>query len=187
MAYFPAFLKFDDKKILIIGGGNVACEKLNHLLDFTKNITVIAKKFNEKMEDAIDKHLLKAFKKEYELDDIKGYDIIIAAIDDIPLQEEIYNQTRMYNCLCNCVDLPTCSDFIFPSYIKKGDLTLAISTAGTSPAVAKHLKMYLSKLIPDSIVEFLITMKGYRSSMPKGKDRMEFLDKKASEYIKGLK
>ena len=148
---------------------------------------MISKSFNDHIENAIDEHVLKAFNKSYEADDLKGYDIIIAAIDDIALQEEIYHKTRELNCLCNCVDLPACCDFIFPSYVKKGDLTIAISTGGTSPAMAKHLRIYLSKLIPDSIVEFLQTMKSYRTTMPKGKERMEFLDKKACDYIKGFK
>lgn len=184
MAYFPAFLKFDDKKILIIGGGNVALEKLEHLLDFTKNITLISKQFNESIESLIDLHVLKAFNKSYEKEDLNGYDIIIAAIDDLPLQEQIYFDTRPLNVLCNCVDYPKYCDFIFPSYVKKGDLTVAISTGGSSPAMAKQMRIFLSKVIPDSIGSFLKQMREYRTTMPKGKERMEFLDKKAQEYVK---
>lgn len=187
MAYFPAFLKFDDKKILIIGGGNIAYEKLEHLLDFTHNITIVAESFSDDIEEKIDKFHLKAFKKSYEANDLKGFDIIIAAIDNISLQEEIYQTTRSLNCLCNCVDLPAYCDFIFPSYVKKGDLTIAISTSGASPAVAKQLRIYLSSLIPDSIVDFLTQMREYRKTMPKGRERMAFLEDKAKEYIKGWK
>lgn len=188
MSYFPAFLKFDDKKILIIGGGKIAYEKLEHLLNFTTNITIIAKEFNNDIEDAIDEHFLKSFKKPYEVNDLSGYDIVIAAIDDIPLQEEIYSQTRtMNNVLCNCVDVQHCCDFIFPSYIKKGDLTIAISTSGASPALAKQLRIYLSELIPDSMVEFLQEMREYRKTMPKGIERMRFLEQKAKDYINSWK
>lgn len=183
MAYFPAFLKFDDKKILIIGGGNVALEKLEHLLDFTHNITLIASNYNEACLQLIQQHNLPHFTKAYEKGDIKGFDIVIAAIDNFQLQEAIYLETRDYPILCNCVDLQKYCDFIFPSYVKKGDLTIAISTSGTSPAMAKQLRIYLSKLIPESVVEFLKQMKEYRKTMPKGKERMEFLDKKAKEYI----
>ncbi len=183
MSYFPAFLKFDDKKILIIGGGFIACEKLIHLLNFTNKITLIAKEFNEDIKTLIETNSLSYSQKSYEKDDIKGFDIIIAAVDDFNLQELIYKESRNYNCLCNCVDLQEYCDFIFPSYVKKGDLTIAISTSGTSPAMAKHLRIWLNKLIPDSIVEFLKQMKSYRSSMPKGKKRMQFLDKEASQFI----
>lgn len=183
MAYFPAFLKFDDKKILIVGGGNVALEKLEHLLDFTHNITLIAQEFNAATQILIDQHHLANHKKIYEKGDAKGFDIVIAAVDNFALQEAIYLETRQYSCLCNCVDLQQYCDFIFPSYVKKGDLTIAISTGGASPAVAKQLRIYLSKLIPNGIVEFLEQMKNYRKTLPKGKERMQFLDNKAKEYI----
>lgn len=183
MAYFPAFLKFDDKKILIVGGGNVALEKLEHLLDFTHNITLIAQAYNEASMALIQQHRLTHLVKTYEKGDAQGYDIVIAAVDNFALQEEIYLETRQYPCLCNCVDLQQYCDFIFPSYVKKGDLTIAISTGGASPAVAKQLRIFLSNLIPNSIVEFLEQMKNYRKTMPKGKERMQFLDQKAKEYI----
>jgi precorrin-2 dehydrogenase/sirohydrochlorin ferrochelatase len=131
----------------------------------------------------IQQYNLTHYLKKYEKGDIKGFDIVIAAIDNFQLQEEIYLETRHYSCLCNCVDLQQYCDFIFPSYVKKGDLTIAISTGGASPAVAKQLRIFLSNLIPNSIVEFLEQMKNYRKTMPKGKERMQFLDQKAKEYI----
>ncbi len=183
MAYFPAFIRFEKKSVLIIGGGVIAYEKLVHLLEFTANITLLSKDFSQNILNLINSNSLNYLKKEYELGDIKGYDIIIVAIDDISLQENIFIETREFNCLCNCVDLPNCCDFIFPAYIKKGDLTIAISTSGTSPAFAKNLRIYLEKLIPNNVNEFLKKMKEYRKIMPKGKDRMQFLDKQAKEYI----
>jgi precorrin-2 dehydrogenase/sirohydrochlorin ferrochelatase len=183
MAYFPAFLKFDDKKILIIGGGNVALEKLEHLLDFTHNITLIASHFNEASMKLIQENNLTHYVKAYDKNDIEGFDIVIAAIDNFELQEQIYFETRGKNCLCNCVDLQKYCDFIFPSYVKKGDLTIAISTSGSSPALAKQLRIFLSQLVPNTVVEFLEQMKTYRKTMPKGKERMQFLDNLAKEYI----
>ncbi len=186
MVYFPAFIRFEKKSVLIIGGGIIAYEKLVHLFEFTTNITLLSKDFSHNILNLINLNSLKYLKKEYELGDIKGFDIIIVAIDDISLQEKIFTETREFNCLCNCVDLPNCCDFIFPSYIKKGDLTIAISTSGTSPAFAKNLRIYLEKLIPNNVNEFLKKMKEYRQTMPKGKSRMNFLDKKAKEYIKNM-
>jgi precorrin-2 dehydrogenase/sirohydrochlorin ferrochelatase len=183
MSYFPAFIRFDNKRIIIIGGGNIAFEKLEHLLDFTNNITLISLDFNENTKDLINKNSLSYFQKAYEEGDIKDFDIVIAAIDNFDLQEQIYFETRKFNCLCNCVDLKKYCDFIFPAYIKKGDLTIAISTSGSSPAVAKQLKIWLNDLIPNSINDFLLEMKEYRKTMPKGMERMKFLEKKAKDYI----
>jgi len=183
MTYFPAFLSFDDKKILIVGGGNIALEKLYSLLDFSSNITLIAKDFSLEIMDLIYQNNLKFFKKEYKKGDIKNFDIVIVAIDDFNIQKKIYFETRDYKILCNCVDLQQYCDFIFPSYIKKGDLTLAISTSGSSPAFAKNFKQYLLKLIPKNIEDFLEELKDLRTIMPKGKKRMQFFDQKVKDYI----
>jgi precorrin-2 dehydrogenase/sirohydrochlorin ferrochelatase len=184
MSYFPAFIKLDDIEILIVGGGYIASEKLEHLLDFTKKIKIIAPQLSKYTKQMIDKHNLNFECRVYEKGDINDFGIVIVAIDNIALQEEIFNESKLLpNCLCNSVDSVNYCDFIFPSYIKKDDLTIAVSTSGSSPAMAKHLRKYLEKLIPNSIGDFLRQMKDYRTKMPKGKKRMEFLDKKAEEYI----
>ncbi len=183
MAYFPAFLKLENYRILIIGGGNIAYEKLEHLLDFTEDISLIAADFSDEMLDLIQKHKLSFLQRKYAQGDIKEYSMIIIAIDDIAMQKRIYEESREYKCLCNAVDLPEYCDFIFPSYIKKGDLTVAVSTSGSSPAMAKHLRIYLQRMIPDSIMEFLEEMRSLRKTLPKGKERMQMLDAKAKKYI----
>jgi len=184
MSYFPAFININNKKILIVGGGHIAFEKLFHLLDFTGNITIIAKELCEEMREVIHSKSLAFELRGYNKGDIQGYDIIIAAVDDFDVQKSIYQESREYNCLCNCVDLQEYCDFIFPAYIKKGDLTIAISTSGSSPAMAKNIRIFLSKIIPDSIVDFLSELKQLRTTMPKGKNRMKFFDNKVQEYIK---
>jgi len=183
MAYFPAFIKLDELKILIVGGGYIASEKLEHMLDFTKDIAVIAPELSTHMKEMIEQHDLPYEKRVYNQSDIDGFGIVIVAVDDIELQKNIYHESHQKGILCNSVDSVDYCDFIFPSYIKKGDLTIAVSTSGASPAVAKHLRKFLEKVIPDSIVAFLVELKGYRTSMPKGKERMEFLDQKAKDYF----
>lgn len=183
MAYFPAFLKLDNKKILIVGGGNIAYEKLEHLLDFIKGIHVIALEYSNEMMHRINKEKLSYEKRAYKEGDIKDFAIVIVAVDSIELQAEIFQESKKYNCLCNAVDSIEYCDFIFPSYIKKGDLTIAVSTSGVSPAMAKHLRKYLQHMIPSTISEFLKEMKELRESLPKGKERMKMLDEKAKNYI----
>ncbi|WP_457744252.1 precorrin-2 dehydrogenase/sirohydrochlorin ferrochelatase family protein [Sulfurimonas sp.] len=183
MGYFPAFLKLDNKKILLVGGGNVAYEKLIHLLDFSKNIDILSKNFSDEMRYKIDEMNLKYEQRTYLKGDISEYAIVVIAIDDITLQSEIFEESKNYKCLCNAVDSVDYCDFIFPSYIKEGALTIAVSTSGTSPAMAKHLRRYLQNLIPQNINDFLQEMKELRKSLPKGKKRMKMLDEKAKRYI----
>jgi len=183
MAYFPAFLKLDNKKILIVGGGNIAYEKLDHLLDFTKDIHVIAEEYSDEMLQRIKNENLEYEKRIYKEGDINEFAIVIVAVDSIELQAEIFQESKKYNCLCNAVDSVDYCDFIFPSYIKKGDLTIAVSTSGASPAMAKYLRQYLQKMIPNTISEFLQEMKALRKSLPKGKERMKLLDEKAKKFV----
>jgi precorrin-2 dehydrogenase/sirohydrochlorin ferrochelatase len=184
MAYFPAFVKLDNKKILIVGGGNIAYEKLEHLLDFTNNIKLIASEFSDIILDKIKQENLEFETRTYKSGDIKEFSVVVVAVDNIPLQAEIFEESKEYKCLCNAVDSVEYCDFIFPSYVKKDDLTLAISTSGASPAMAKYLRIYFQELIPDGISDFLREMKELRKSLPKGKQRMKMLDEKAKNYIK---
>ncbi|MEN4052203.1 MULTISPECIES: bifunctional precorrin-2 dehydrogenase/sirohydrochlorin ferrochelatase [Sulfurimonas] len=183
MSYFPAFLKLDDKKILIVGGGNIAYEKLVHLLDFTDDIDLIAQEFSDEMLEKVKENNLHFEKRAYKEGDIAAYAVVIIAVDDIPLQAAIFEESKKYKCLCNAVDSVDYCDFIFPSYIKKDDLTIAVSTSGASPAMAKHLRRYLQNLIPENIGTFLREMRSLRESLPKGKERMKMLDEKAKKYI----
>ena len=147
MSYFPVFIKFDNKKVLIVGGGNIALRKLKYLLEFTNNITLISNDYIKEIKELIEINSLSCEQRNYKTEDAKGFDIVIAAVDNIKLQESIYNETREYKCLYSCVDIQEYCDFIFPAYIKKGDLTIAISTSGSSPAMAKQLKVWLDKVI----------------------------------------
>jgi len=187
MSYFPSAINFKNKNILIIGGGKIAFNKLTNLIEFTSNITLIANEFNDDILNLINMHSLTHYIRDYKSEDINTFSIVIAAVDNLKLQELVYKQTREFNCLFNCVDFPELCDFIFPSYIKKGDLTIAISTNGSSPAVAKQLRIWLENKIPSDISSFLSQMKEYRKTMPKGIERMKFLEQKAREYFSSLK
>jgi len=186
MSYFPAFIELDEKRVLIVGGGDVAYEKLLHLLDFTKNIDCIAEKFSDAMVLKMQEHHLHYEKRLYKRGDIASYGIVVVAVDDIALQAEIFEESKSYKCLCNAVDSVKYCDFIFPSYIKRDDLTIAVSTSGASPAVAKYLRLYLESLIPQGIGKFLRQMRQLRERLPKGKERMKLLDEKAKEWFKNL-
>ncbi len=85
--------------------------------------------------------------------------------------------------LYNCVDIQECCDFIFPSIIKEGDLTISISTNGSSPSFTKKMNRFLKDLIPNDVSSFLQEMKSLRKTLPKGKERMKLLDEKVSEYF----
>ncbi len=186
MKYFPLFLKIENIRVLLVGGGKVATEKLEKILDFTSDIKIITPFVSNEAKEYIEAHQLSFEMRKYRIGDIKEFDIIVVAVDNLELQKEIFEECKLYNKLCNSVDSVDYCNFIFPSYIKKGGLTVAISTSGKSPAVAKHIKGYLSNKIPDDIGEFLEYMNTLRNSIPKGKERMEMLSNLAQEYFERL-
>lgn len=181
--YLPVMLDFRNKKTLVVGGGAIACEKLSRLVDCTDDITIVAAECSPEMEAYILQYGFSAHRRVFEESDLEGMDIVIAAVDSLELQSEIFAKANERKILCNAVDLPSYCHFIFPSIIRRDDLVIAISTSGASPAVAKHMKRFLDQLIPKDIGLFLTMMREKRSSLPKGKERMQLLDGLASEYM----
>jgi len=184
MSYFPMFMDMTDLKVLVVGGGAIAAEKLEKLVDFTKEITVITKEINTETEQFVKDHCLTLHQRMYVKGDIQGFDIVIVATDTVDLHKEIYEEARPYRILVNSVDNTDYCDFIFPSYVQKGDLTIAFSTGGASPAFAKQIRRHFEKIIPESVGDFLTKMKQLRLEIPKGKARMKQFDEMVETYFK---
>ena len=183
MAYFPAYINLDNKKILIVGGGNIAYEKLQKLIDFTDNITILSLEFLDEVINLAKRYNLTTIKRGYKKGDILGYDIVIVATNTISLHKEIFLEARDTRVLVNSVDDTRYCDFIFPSYIKRGDLIVSFSTSGASPAFAKYIRRYFEKLIPQNTADFLTMMRELRDTLPKGKERMKKFDQMAKRFI----
>jgi len=184
MSYFPMFMDMTDLKVLVVGGGAIATEKLEKLVDFTKEITVIATEFSIESDRLIKEHCLTCYQRAYKSGDIQGFDVVIVATDTVELHKSIYEEARPYRILVNSVDNTDYCDFIFPSYVQKGDLTIAFSTGGASPAFAKQIRRHFEKIIPESVGEFLAKMKQLRKEIPKGKARMKQFDEMVERYFK---
>jgi precorrin-2 dehydrogenase/sirohydrochlorin ferrochelatase len=176
-------IKVEDKEILVVGGGKIASDKVEKLLNFTDKITILSKEFSPTLLSFAERYNLKLLSKSYQSGDIEGFNIVVVAVDEIKLQEEIYLESRKKGILINSVDGTEYCDFIFPSFVKKGDLVVSFSTSGTSPAFSKHLRAYFQRVIPDSVSRFLQNMRELRETLPKGKSRMEMFNKYAEEFI----
>ncbi len=184
MSYFPMYMDMNNLKVLLVGGGYIATEKLEKLIDFTKDITIITIDIEQNAQDIVDKYSLKLHKRAYKTGDIDNFDIVIVATDTVELHKEIYEESRGSRVLVNSVDNRDYCDFIFPSYVQKGDLTISFSTGGASPAFAKQIREHFEKIIPNSVGDFLYKMKALRTKMPKGKERMRYFDTLVEDYFK---
>jgi precorrin-2 dehydrogenase/sirohydrochlorin ferrochelatase len=183
MSFFPSYISLKDKKILLVGGGYIALEKLEKLIDFTQDIRVITKDISDDFLKFANRYNINITQRAYKKGDIDSFDIVVVATNTPILHKEIFEESRRGRVLVNSVDNTAYCDFIFPSYIKKGDLTVSISTSGASPAMAKRLRIYIEKLIPPNIAEFLKEMKTLRKTMPKGEDRMRFFEEKSDKFM----
>ncbi len=183
MSFFPLYLTMDSKKVLLIGAGSIATHKLEKLLDFTQDISIISLKVSKEAQKLISQNELRFYQRAYQSGDIEGFDIVIIATEDEVLHQEIYEESRGLGILVNSVDNMKYCDFIFPSYIQKGDLTVAFSTGGASPAFAKKIRQHFEKHIPHNVGAFLTQMKALRSTLPKGKARIQYFDSLVSNYF----
>ena len=186
MNFCPIFFNISNRRVLLVGGGKVASRKLKILLNFTKNIVLVSKSFNDEIQELIVSNALTYYKRAYIKNEIEKFDLAVIAIDDIPLQEEIYLESKKTKCLCNFVDLPHKCDFNFGAHLIKEDLIISISTNGGAPSVIKELKKWLDKKIPDSLIDFIKEIKIERKSLKKGEKRMDFLREKTKKFFENL-
>ena len=138
--YYPIVLKIDRKPVLVIGGGEVAESKVQHLLDCDAAVTVLSPELTPQLHALVQSGAIAWRQRAYEVGDVRGSFIVIAATGDAQVQERIYRDARQARILVNCVDEPERCDFIMPSVIRRDDLIVAISTSGKSPAFAAWLR-----------------------------------------------
>ncbi len=165
---FPIFLKLEELKVLLLGGGNVALEKLNAIINNAPaaQVHVVAKEvFPEFAEVAKQLKNITITVAEYQPHYLDDCDIVIAAVNDIPLSKIIRNDAKVKGKLINVADKPELCDFYLGSIVTKGNLKLAISTNGKSPTVAKRLKEIFNELLPDELDEVLNNVQQIRNKL----------------------
>jgi siroheme synthase-like protein len=155
MRYYPVFLDVANKPVVVVGGGNVALVKVESLIDAGAQVTVVSPELNERMEQLRDEGRFVHLKRKYELGDLEGYDLAFAATDDGEDNHAVWREGRERHIWVNAVDdIPNC-DFIMPGIVRKGDLVLAISTSGTSPAMARKVREDINAFLTDEDAELL--------------------------------
>nr|WP_181447821.1 MULTISPECIES: siroheme synthase CysG [Pseudoalteromonas] len=149
--YLPIFTKLDDKPVLVVGGGDVALRKCRAFLKARAHVTLVAPEFCDELRELAEKGdvtLINDFFKEQYLDQQM---LVIAATDIDSVNKDVFELANARNIFVNVVDdQPKCS-FIFPSIVDRDPITIAISSAGTAPVLARRLREKLETLIPQHI------------------------------------
>ena len=144
-SYYPVFLSVRGKKCVVVGGGRVALRKVKALLEHGADVAVVSPALCPELSDLANAKKIRALLKEYEPGDIKGSFLTIAATTESDTNQKVANEARRQKILVNVVDSPEQSDFIVPAYLRRGALTIAVSTAGSSPALARKIRTRLEQ------------------------------------------
>jgi precorrin-2 dehydrogenase/sirohydrochlorin ferrochelatase len=149
MRLYPVFLKLENTPCLVVGGGDVGERKVCALLEAGARVTVIAPEATALLQETALQGGLSWVKREYRDGDLCGFPLAIAATDSAAVNRLIHEEASTRGVLLNCVDDPEHSSFYVPAVARKGALTLAISTSGAAPYLARRLREYFEqKLYP---------------------------------------
>lgn len=183
---FPIFVKLDQIQTLLVGGGKVALEKFQALItnDESLNLTIVAREIIPEFETLLKEYPhIRLHLRPFEPTDIAHKQLVIAATNNMELNEQLRKLTEQHNILFNAADKPALCDFYLGSIVKKGDLKIAISTNGKSPTIAKRVKELLNDLLPEEIDETLSLMSAYRDQL---KGDFESKVKQLNEHTKNI-
>ncbi|MBE8555146.1 ferrochelatase [Vibrio cyclitrophicus ZF205] len=152
MRYFPMFLDVENKPILVVGGGEVACRKVDSLLRAGANVTLVSPKVAPYLKQLVDESKLHWVQNFYSSQIIsKDYLQVWATTDNPSLNHQVHNDAKKLGILVNVVDdLPYC-DFITPSMINRGRIQIAISSGGASPVLVRNIREKLETILPQNI------------------------------------
>jgi precorrin-2 dehydrogenase / sirohydrochlorin ferrochelatase len=142
---FPIFLKLDGRRCLVVGAGNVAEGKIHGLLHARASVEVVAPEAIWQIQKWAWEGAIGWKARAFEPSDLDQVSIVIAATSIREVNAEVFQQARLRNVLCNAVDDPENCDFYYPAVVNRGDLQIAISTGGRSPALAQRLRRELEE------------------------------------------
>lgn len=142
---YPLFLNLEGIRCTVVGGGKVAERKVDSLLECGAAVTLIAPDLTERLGLLAEKGVLFVRRKRYEPGDLQGAKVVISATDDEELNAAVAAEARSVGAWVNVVDAPDLCSFLVPACSRHGCLTIAVSTAGASPALARRIREELDK------------------------------------------
>jgi precorrin-2 dehydrogenase len=142
---FPMFLKLEGRRCLIVGAGRVGEPKIGSLLETGARIRVVALDASAAVREWARSGKIELELRAFSPDDLGGAFLSIVATNSRTLNERVYHEAQRRGVLCNVVDVPDLCDFFYPAVVQRGDLQIAVSTAGQSPSLAQKIRQQLEK------------------------------------------
>lgn len=154
--YYPIMLDIRGRQALVIGGDRIAAEKAANLAASGAHVTVLSPQLSEEVQALAQQRRIELKQKAYERGDLAGAFVVVATTTyDAALTEAIWQEAQERNQLLNIVDVPARCNFILPSILRRDQLTIAVSTEGASPGLAKRIRQQLEKMFPPAYGVYL--------------------------------
>jgi precorrin-2 dehydrogenase/sirohydrochlorin ferrochelatase len=189
MDLFPIFLKLAARPCIVIGAGNLAESKIDSLRAAHARVTVIAPEARPSIVGLAAGGDIEWLQREYVKGDLTGQFMVVAATNRPDVNRTVYKEAIEKNILCNAVDDPPFCDFYFPSVVRRGDLQIAISTAGASPALAQRLRKEINSQLPLDAGDWLTDLGNLRREVtqmePLNEERKWLLHQLATREVCG--
>jgi len=181
--YYPVLLDIRNRAAVVIGGNEVAAEKAAALAACGAQVTVISQEFCDALQAQAERGAVKLCQRPFTSDDLAGAFVVITASNDPNLAGTIWSATQHSGQLVNSVDQPERCSFILPSILRRGPLTIAVSTEGTSPSLAKRIRQQLEQRFSAAYVPYLRLAAAARARLRAGGVSYEERDKFFSEFF----
>jgi len=165
MKYYPMFLRVAGRRCLVVGGGRVAEQKVTALIEAAAHVTVISPVTTLNLQALAAAHAIAHHARQYVSGDAHGFFLAFAATDDEQTQQRLVQDARAAGVLLNVVDRPGLCDFIVPAVMQQGDLVIATSTGGASPALAKRIRRDLQESFGPEYAEALRLLRRVRQRL----------------------
>ncbi|MGA8940187.1 MAG: bifunctional precorrin-2 dehydrogenase/sirohydrochlorin ferrochelatase [Acidobacteriaceae bacterium] len=190
MSLFPIFLKLTARPCVVVGAGSIAESKIESLLAAEASVTVIAPEASARVREWAGGGEIVWERREYGTGDLAGAFLVVAGTDVAEVNRAVFAEAEAAGVLCNAVDDPPFCDFYFPSVVRRGELQIAISTAGESPALAQRLRKEINAALPLDTGEWLMELGRLRREVtavePLGEERRLLLHELASREVCGF-
>jgi siroheme synthase-like protein len=164
-SYYPIFMNVRGKKCVVIGGGQVALRKVRSLLEYGACVEVISPVICPELDKMNEKGEISVIRADYQPGGLPNALLAIAATDNDKRNLEVARESRNKGILVNVVDCAENSDFILPSYLRRGDVTIAVSTSGRSPALARKIRTKLENEFGDEYASLALLIGEVRAEV----------------------
>jgi precorrin-2 dehydrogenase/sirohydrochlorin ferrochelatase len=142
---FPMFLKLEGRQVLVVGAGRIGEPKIGGLLETGARIRVVSLDASPAVREWARAGKLELELRAFTAADLDGAFLAVVATNSRTLNERVYHEAQKRGVLCNVVDVPDLCDFFYPAVVRRGDLQIAVSTAGQSPSLAQKIRQQLEK------------------------------------------